>query len=117
MASLERARGMPGGGQAAGDFQREGQIARRLEAGLRLLAGQPEIEDLDAAIRGQENVLGLQVAVDDAPAVRRGEALGDRKPDLRRGAPGNRRAAQPLAQRLSLKELGDEEGDSPFVAD
>ena len=44
--------------------------------GLRQLR-QAEVEDLDAAVGGDEEVLGLQVAVDDPLVVRRGEALRD----------------------------------------
>ena len=38
--------------------------------------GEAEVEDLDAPVRGEEEVLGLEVAVDDALAVCGGEALG-----------------------------------------
>ena len=45
-------------------------------AGLRQL-GQAEVEDLDAPVPGDEQVLGLQVAVDDALVVGGGEPAGD----------------------------------------
>ena len=40
----------------------------------RVLARQPEVEDLEAPVAGDEQVLGLEVAVDDALVVRRREA-------------------------------------------
>ena len=41
-----------------------------------------EVEDLDPAVAGQEHVVGLEVAVDDVLAVRRGEAVRDAGRDL-----------------------------------
>ena len=35
-----------------------------------------KVEDLDSPIAGEEEVLGLEVAMDDAPAVGGGESLG-----------------------------------------
>ena len=80
---------------------------RESPTGCRALAGQAEVEDLDAAVAGQEDVLGLQVAVDDAFLVRGGQAEGDLAGDLD-GACGRKRAVvEPLAQRLALEQLGD----------
>jgi hypothetical protein len=39
--------------------------------------GDPEVHDLGHAVRGDEDVLGLDVAVNDASLVRRAEAIGD----------------------------------------
>ena len=75
-----------GVGDAAGD-EFGGEVGDRPEQrgarrGVRGCgARQPEVADLDAAVVGEQHVLGLQVAVDDARLVRRGEArqhgLGD----------------------------------------
>ena len=38
---------------------------------------QPEVEDLHPAVGGDEDVVGLEVAVDDPRSVRRRQAIGD----------------------------------------
>ena len=43
----------------------------------RRLARQAEVEDLDLAVAGQEQVVRLEVAMDDAFVVGGGQALGD----------------------------------------
>ena len=64
---------------------------RRASAATR---GEAEVEDLDAAVGGEEDVLRLQVAMDDALLVRRGEAARDLDGDLDRLADGQRAALQ-----------------------
>ena len=72
--------------------------------------GEPEVEDLDPVVGGEEDVVGLEIAVDDVAAVGGGEAVGDPQ------APGNggdrRRRAVPEdpAERLALEELGHDVG-------
>ena len=44
------------------------------------LPGQPEVEDLQHAVLGDEQVLGFQIAVDDGFAVGRREAVCDLPP-------------------------------------
>ena len=79
--------------------------------------GQAEIEDLDQAVGGDEDVLGLQVAVDDAAAVRRGQAAGDLL-RVRQGlAQRQRAAAERAAQRLAVEQLGDDVGPPVGGAD
>ena len=52
---------------------------------LRLVAlGQAEVEDLHPPVGGEEQVLGLEVAVDDALGVRGGEAASHLGRDLER---------------------------------
>ena len=70
-----------------------------------------EVEDFDAAVRGQEHVLRLEVAMDDAAPVREGEAVGDGARDRGGLTPGQRRAGQPRAQRFAVEELGHRERD------
>ena len=64
------------------------------------------------AVLEDEEVLGLQVPVDDALLVRRGEALRD----LQRVVDGlllrDRSAVEPVAQRLALQQLHDGVGDA-----
>ena len=44
--------------------------------------GQAEVEDLQHAVRRDHQVLGLQVAVDDAGAVRLGQAVGELRAEV-----------------------------------
>ena len=39
--------------------------------------GEPEVEDLDPVVGGEEDVVGLEIAVDDVAAVGGGETVGD----------------------------------------
>ena len=58
--------------------ERDGRKVRRAGGVLDLRQlRQPEVEDLDAAVLRDEEVLGLQVPVDDALVVRGGETLRD----------------------------------------
>ena len=77
------------------------------------LLGEPEVEDLHAPVRRDEEVLGLEVPVDDPLLVRRREAAGHLHGPVeglaRRGTPRR----QSLSQRLAFEELHDENGDAP----
>jgi hypothetical protein len=57
--------------------------------------GQAEVEDLEAPVPGDEEVFGLEVAVDDAFLVGRGQAVGRLDRELQRLAP-----RQPLGERF-----------------
>ena len=81
------------------------------------LLGQPEVQDLEAAVAGEEQVLGLQVPVDDARRVGGRERVGDRGAPLRDALAGDRAPPEPRAQRLALEQLGDHEGDAVCLAD
>ena len=70
--------------------------------------GQTEIEDLDVAVPGDEQVFRLQVAVHDPLVVRGGEAGRDLDGVLDRLAHRERAAAQARAQRLAFQQLGHE---------
>ena len=82
-------------------------LRRRL--GARQLR-QAEVEDLDPAVAGEEHVLGLQVAVDDALLVRGGEAARDLERVVERLARRERARREPVAQRLALEQLRDDVG-------
>ena len=94
---------------SVGEFISVGERARsaaeaRCAGGLHRL-GQPEVEDLDLAVTGSLDVLGLEIAMDDALVVglferlrdlQRGrEALGERE-RTRREAVGQRRTVDEL---------------------
>ena len=81
-------------------------------AALPIVLRQAEIEDLDLAVLGDEEILGLQVPVDDAPLMGGPETLGDLLRVVRGFPLGDRTRCQHLAQRLALQKLHDGEGDA-----
>ena len=70
-------------------------------------AGQPEVGDLDGAVLAQDDVLGLDVAVDDAGRVGRAERLQD-GPRMSRAARGRERALG-----LASRRAGSGPGRTP----
>ena len=72
--------------------------------------GEAEVEDLHAAVGGDEDVVGLQVAVHDAAGVRGAEPGGDLEPVADHVALGKRAAFEPDPQRLAVEQLGDQVG-------
>jgi hypothetical protein len=96
---------------------------RDLARDLRLRAhelGQAEVEDLHPTVRGQEEVLGLEVAVDDALGVGGLEAAGGLEGVAEDLLSGGGAAGDELAQRIALEELGDDVGSAvvgPRVVD
>jgi len=60
------------------------------------------------AVLRDEDVFGLQVAVDDAVLVGRGETAGDLDGDVEGAPDGKRPVGEFAAQRLALKEFHDE---------
>src|SRR6185295_17961431 len=80
------------------------------EPGLIGQLGDAEVEELRLAVGGDDDVGGLDVAVDDPPLVGAGEAGGDLPGDLDGLAEGERTALDAVAQRLALVERhGDEQ--------
>ena len=74
-------------------------------------AGETEVADLDAAVVGEQHVLGLQVAVHDAGLVRGGETGEHRLEDVDRLLGGERAVLlQQVAQRDAGQVLHDEVG-------
>ena len=70
---------------------------------------EPEVEELDLAVFGQKDVSGLHVPVNDAPAVRMGEAAAHFTQDAHLLLQGQVLArAKPLAQVLAAEELHDD---------
>ena len=77
---------------------------RKIEA-----ASQAEVEDLDLAVIGQEHVLGLEIAMDDALVVRRAKAASDLNRHLNglahpHAGSGHRVAERPPRQQLHHHE-------------
>ena len=79
--------------------------------------GEAEVEELHPAVARQEDVLGLQVAVDDAGGVGGREALRDLDRGGGDGLDRERPAVEPVPERLALEELGDEVGDAVVAPD
>ncbi len=79
--------------------------------------GEAEVEDLDASVASDEDVVRLEVAVDDALVVRGAETAGELRRDLGCLARRHRRAVDPLAQRLALEQLRDDVGCTLVSAD
>ena len=82
----------------------------RLPTGLvvDLQLRESEVEDLDAPVSGEEQVFGLEIAMDDPFFVRRREPARDLHRVVERLADRNGAGGQALAQRLALEELGDD---------
>ena len=70
--------------------------------------GQAEVEDLDAPVLRDEEVLGLQVPVDDPLLVRGGEAVRDLHRIVDRLARRKPATREHRAQRLALEQLLDD---------
>ncbi len=80
--------------------------ARLLFRGRRLLLpGQAEVEDLHVPVLRDEEVLGLQVAVNDPLLVRRREALRDLGCVVDDEVSGDRARIEPVAECLALQQL------------
>ena len=79
--------------------------------------GDAEVEDLDPPVVRDEQVVGLQVAVDDALVVRGGEPLGDLARVVDGLARRQRAAVQAAAQRFAFEQLRDDVGRAVVDAD
>ena len=81
--------------------------------------GDAEVEDLDVPVLRDEDVLGLDVAVDDPLLVRRGKAVSDLD-GVVDGLLRRQGSAELFAERFALQKLRDDEGASlvrPDVVD
>ncbi len=87
--------------------------------------GDAEVEDLHEAVvapaTDEEDVVGLQIAVDDAAPVRGGQGRGDLGRDVEHLVGRHRAAADPIGEGLALQvlhhEVGGAVGELPEVAD
>ena len=95
-----------------------GRQVRRLAALLRVRElGEAEVEDLHAAVVGDEDVLGLQVPVDDPLLVRGREAVDDLERVVDRLARRELAAREDRPERLALEQLLDDVGRALVRAD
>jgi hypothetical protein len=76
-----------------------------------------EIEDLDRAIRSELDIRGLQIAMDNAPLVRRFERFGDLLRDWQHLIDGDRAARDPLGKVFALDQLHDQRRDAVGLFD
>ena len=77
-------------------------------------SGEPEVGDLDLAVVGEDDVLGLDVAVDQPAACAAASAIEDRLEDVERLARGERPLlAEDVTQRLPSDVLHGEVRTSP----
>jgi len=93
-----------------GPEQRAGAGPRRqllVELGREL--GDPEVEDLGVAFEGDEDVVGLEVAMHDADRVRRGERREHLAHDLDQAAERHRARLRDRGERLALDVLHHDE--------
>ena len=95
---------------------RAGEPAGRIQRGLRLGPRQAEVEQLDA-VRRQEHVRRLQVAMDDAAAVEGGQGRQDPEGHRHRVGDAHRTAVQPIGERLALEQLHRDEEAGRVLAD
>ena len=79
--------------------------------------GEPEVDQHRSAVARQDDVPGLDVAMDDRALVGVGQGLGDAGDDLRRLPPGHRPALHPLVQRLAIEQVRDDEAPAVLDAD
>ena len=76
---------------------------------------QAEVEDLQVAVSGDEEILGLQVTMDDPLAVRRGETPGNLQRVVHSLLLGDRTGVELPAQRVPLEKLHHGVGDAVLV--
>ena len=82
---------------------------------VELRPGESEVEQLHA-VHGQEDIRRLQVAMDDAAAVKRGECGEHAECDRYRVGAGEGASCQPLRQHFALEELHRDEEPACVLA-
>ncbi len=78
-----------------------------LWSGLLVQARQTEVEDLDPAVGGDEEIFRFQVPVNDAASVCSRESVGHRGADLSDLLPPQAGRRNTLAQGVAFQKLGD----------
>ena len=99
-------------GRHAAALEHRRPSGRQLVAADHRVARQPEVDELDAALRRQHHVLRLQIAMDHALGVELGEALGDLGRDVDDLRHRHLPAPHPLAQRAAGHVLHRDEGEA-----
>ena len=82
-----------------------------------LALGEPEVQNLREAVLGDHDVLGLQIAMDDAGVVCPSKPVGDLHREIEEPLHGERSGGQQIAQRLALDELHRDVGKRARGAD
>ena len=103
----------PGGGQGLSGLQFRTCGVRALDPQL----GETKVEDLQPTVRCHEDVVGLEVAVDDAAVVRRGETLRDLLGVVEGLANPRRAVSQDRAQLFAFEQFGDDVGRAAMRSD
>jgi len=98
---LGNSRGVTGGG-------RNGSLKRHF--------GEPEVEQLGLAARGDENVGRLDVTMNDALGVRGVEGVGDLNAEVEKEIEPQRLAGDTLAEVLAIEQLHGEKGAAFVLA-
>src|SRR5215510_6506446 len=80
----------------------------------RLQLCQPEVENLDASVFGDEEVLWLQVAMHDSLIVRGGQTARNLQGIIDHTAWRQRRAAQPITQCFAIEEFRNDVRRAPI---
>ena len=107
----------------AGDLLRRhvrrgaGDDAQFGAAGPRLVEAEPEVHEDGAAVRREDDVRRLDVAVDDEPGVGVGQGVGHGRRDPGRLRPGRAVIPQPPAEVGAVEEIRDDVDLSPVQAD
>ena len=91
-----------------GDCDRVGRDVRAVRLVRRGQLGQAEVEHLDGAIGRDRDVGRLEIAMDDALLVRRGEGLGNLPRQGHGLVQRQRPAGDAVGQRLALDEFEDQ---------
>jgi hypothetical protein len=91
-----------------------GHVGRRtaLEARVPEGVGHPEVEHLHPPVLAEEDVAGLEVAVNDSVPVGVGQRPGHLGDGLDRLLERQRAAIEPLRERLAAQQLLDQEGST-----
>ena len=92
-----------------------GHLARRSGGGIDF--GQSEIEDFGVAALGDENIGGLDVAVDDSFGVRGVESVGDFDGEIQENVGLQRLARDAMLQRHAVEEFHGDEGPTVLLSD
>ena len=83
----------------------------------RLVEAEPEVHEDRAAVRREDDVRRLDVAVEDEPGVGVGQGIGQSRRDLGRLRPGRAVIPQPPAEVGAVEEFRDDVDLSPVQAD
>ena len=112
-------RHVPDGSQYGARIRRtvQGRGDRGAACGRRVVPRQAEVENFQPPIGGDEEILGFQIAVDDAFVVRSRQTARELHTVIG-GAPKRQRAVQErAAQRLAFEQFGHRVRDAPLGAD